>query len=1114
MDGRVFDFSAANVLKYGHYEWQTPNLFWAVGDSIALKLSVPGSQATETDVLLEATMTVGNYSSEEFGWYDGDYGSMSFEGNGSFTYEGTTHELIGLSYRTWSTPWQLVVLFDNGGEDLDGSNVRLKLGDDEFTFAEGTFDEEEAEFVWDDPGLSWSDDDEVAVQFLPPASSGQVAAAEPPAVTGAPDVSGAGGDGSWSAGETVEVTLTFTEAVDVDIEGGTPSLDVALGGTAKRTADYASGSGTTELVFRHRLAKGESDYSTVSVTPNSLALNSGTIRGAASGVDALLAHQGAFVQGSGSRSETPASSTAPRAAFSNPPERHDGSSTFVVDLTFSREPAGLSYRTVGGSLLEVTGGSVVGARRLTPGSNIGWRVMVEPSVRGDVTITLPVRACTETNAICVGGEALAAGASITVPGPDTYTAEPVPQTLGPITASWVRKPDGHDGSTAFDLHLDFSHEPAAGFSYRSIAGGVVSVRGGGITRVWRRVHGRSRNWGVQVTPSGNDAVTASVNGTGQCGAAHAVCDAAGRKLEAGAEIRVEGPAVLSVADAAVRESQGATLDFVVSLSRARSESTTVDYATSDGTARAGDDYTAASGTLTFLADETSKTLAVTVRSDAHDEGDETMTLALSDPSGARIGDGTATGTIENSGAMPKAWMVRFGRTVGTHVVDALGARLEGGGGSHVTVAGVRLGGEGREPEAGTDDDPFGLPAWTQSRREAPARTLSTRDILLGSAFHLSSREAGAGAGPAFTAWGRVTTGGFETEEDGVRMDADVTTGLVGVDAEWDRVLAGVMLSRSEGEGAYRLDPEHGDDRGTVDGSMTGVYPYARVGLGARVSAWALAGAGTGELTLRQHEGAAMPAELSMRMGAVGVKGRVLDGTGASGIGLNLESDALWVSTESEDTAELAATEGDVTRLRLTLRGERVFATTGGATFTPSAEVGLRHDGGDAETGTGIELGAGVRYTAGSLGIEGRVRTLVAHEASGYEEWGASGAIRVTPSASGRGLALTIAPQWGRTGSATERLWSARDASALGARSEFKPSARLAIDASYGFGLGAERGVLTPYAGLTLGEASSRAMRTGARWDLGPDLAVGLEGARSETAGGGDAGVRVRTVVRF
>ena len=53
-----------------------------------------------------------------------------------------------------------------------------------------------------------------------------------------------------------------------------------------------------------------------------------------------------------------------------------------------------------------------------------------------------------------------------------------------------------------------------------------------------------------------------------------------------------------------------------------------------------------------------------------------------------------------------------------------------------------------------------------------------------------------------------------------------------------------------------------------------------------------------------------------------------------------------------------------------MQGERVFEAGNGATFTPSAEIGLRHDGGDAETGTGVEIGGGLRYIAGALTIEG------------------------------------------------------------------------------------------------------------------------------------------------
>ena len=372
-----------------------------------------------------------------------------------------------------------------------------------------------------------------------------------------------------------------------------------------------------------------------------------------------------------------------------------------------------------------------------------------------------------------------------------------------------------------------------------------------------------------------------------------------------------------------------------------------------------------------------------------------------------------------------------------------------------------------------------------------------------------------GEGAAFTAWGRVATAGFEAVEDDVTLDGDVTTGLVGFDAEWERGLAGVMLSQSSGDGAYRLDPAKGNDAGTVESSLTGVYPYARVDLNAKVSAWALAGAGSGELTLHQEGGERMGTDISMRMGALGVKGRVLESSGPSGVGLNVKSDAMWVGTKSERSAEMVGTEGDVTRLRLIVQGERVFETDNGGTFTPSAEIGLRHDGGDAETGSGVEVGAGLRYTAGPLTIEAEGRTLVAHEASGYEEWGMSAAIRVTPSPSGRGLTLSIAPAWGHTGSATNRLWSAHDARALGADSEFEATGRLEMDAGYGFGLPHGHGVLTPYAGMTLGDAGTRTLRTGTRWQLSPDAVLGLEGTRQTSdASEPDNQVRLRAALRF
>jgi len=104
---------------------------------------------------------------------------------------------------------------------------------------------------------------------------------------------------------------------------------------------------------------------------------------------------------------------------------------------------------------------------------------------------------------------------------------------------------------------------------------------------------------------------------------------------------------VSVGDASVVEGNSGTvqMNFTVSLSKAATGTVTVAYATADGTATAGSDYIAKSGTVTFAAGETQKTISITVNGDKVAELNETLALTLSAPSGATIADGAAVGTI-------------------------------------------------------------------------------------------------------------------------------------------------------------------------------------------------------------------------------------------------------------------------------------------------------------------------------------------------------------------------------------------------------------------------------------------------------------------------------------
>ena len=164
-----------------------------------------------------------------------------------------------------------------------------------------------------------------------------------------------------------------------------------------------------------------------------------------------------------------------------------------------------------------------------------------------------------------------------------------------------------------------------------------------------------------------------------------------RSESARGTVEVAAPGTgLSVAEAEVRESPNAVLRFPVTLKPTSTQTVTVRYAMSDGTAEAGSDYTAVNDTLAFAPGETKKTVSVPVLDDSHDEGMETLTLTQA--SGAAIATASATGRIVNTDAMPQAWLARFGRTVAEQVIEAVQGRLRAPprAGMEVSLAGQAL----------------------------------------------------------------------------------------------------------------------------------------------------------------------------------------------------------------------------------------------------------------------------------------------------------------------------------------------------------------------------------------------------------------------------------------
>ena len=255
--------------------------------------------------------------------------------------------------------------------------------------------------------------------------------------------------------------------------------------------------------------------------------------------------------------------------------------------------------------LQVSGGTVSGVTNVD-GGGVDWDIAIDPAGSGSVSVLLPATTdCAADGALCTSdGRMLSSGLARSIPALPSGDSRSV-QT--PLTGSFVSAPAAHDGSARFALELKFSAvlAPRSRAKLRS----ALTATGGTVAGVLR-IGGQRDRWRIRVRPSGNGAVTLSLASSGACGSASAICADDGRALSGTVGTTIIGPPGLSVADAVVTEAANATLAFAVTLSRAASGTVTVGYATADGTAAAGSDYTATNGTLTFAAGETSKTVSV------------------------------------------------------------------------------------------------------------------------------------------------------------------------------------------------------------------------------------------------------------------------------------------------------------------------------------------------------------------------------------------------------------------------------------------------------------------------------------------------------------------------
>ena len=509
--------------------------------------------------------------------------------------------------------------------------------------------------------------------------------------------------------------------------------------------------------------------------------------------------------------------------------------------------------------------------------------------------------------------------------------------------------------------------------------------------------------------------------------------------------------IVTIAAKTTPVTEGADAEFTLTLSSAAPASG-LELSLTVADASVSSDFLASSDEgvkkVTVSGGQTSADYSVTTVDDGTDEPDGNVTVAVMSATGYTVGDPRRASVQVNDNDRPSApstispvafweidqWIARFGRTITGHVADAVDARLKSPlrAGMEGNIAGHALTSWDSETKVNDALDPDGTDktplAWnrkleaTDNLRKwmARARTADTgpygdgkysgtvndfdrmrfeshsitrQEFFSDTSFSLSGAPAVDGS--IATVWGRGSLSRFDGRKSNITVDGDVSTGLIGVDWASEQWNAGLVVGHSYGAGDY----EAPDGTHKIEADLTGMYPYAGLHLTDPLSIWATAGYGSGELVFKERRGTVFTTELTMTTGAAGLRSDVLKHAYEDGLDLSFLADMRFTSIESKAARHgtgsiLEAADAEVWLVRTGVEGARRFDFGESKTLSPSFYVGLRRDGGDAETGTGVDIGGGLSLfdAARGLRLSFEMRGLIRHEVKSFRDWGASASL--------------------------------------------------------------------------------------------------------------------------
>ena len=873
---------------------------------------------------------------------------------------------------------------------------------------------------------------------------------------------------AYRVGEEIAVRVVFDDVVHVT---GQPTLALSIG-AATRQAAFAAGSGTAELTFRYVVQAGDYDHDGISIAAGPGSLTGGTIQDAAGNAAARAFNALAHAQA----------------------HRVDASRPAVEGVAIASSPVGNAYAA---------------------GQHVEVRIVFseEVHVTGQPTLALSIGAETRLAAYLAGSGTKELIFRYVVQVGD-YDDDGISVAAGPgsLTGGTIQDAAGNAATRAFSAlgtdarHMVDARPPAVtAVSYvTSPAGGVYLPGNTVVVEV---------TFSEQVHVTGQPTLALSIGAATRQATFVAGSGSADATLSFGYVIQADdfdedgisigaGPGSLSGGTIQDRSGNDALRDF--------------EAIAADPNQRVG---------IITLPAQPVRTLTVgnpevidltevfglpisfgCVEQCTDNANVAAATVARSLLTIVPLAEGAATITIAGTFvqvtvefpvvvqadpaevAMLEHALAAVARGLLSGASNTLGKRLE----SIHRRAGASLGGrristtpwpqDRRWAQAATAGALGSHSAFDTDSADWPARQGMALDRLLGgSSFEMSLI---ADRGTNWSVWGAGDLHAFEGKPEAGSYDGNLTSAYLGVDVEGAGWIAGAAFSRSSAEADYNFTSELGAGSGTVETTLNVVHPYVQWSLGQRGRIWAMAGIGVGEASfMRDANRSAQPpppSDLTLRMGMAGLRSELLQ---FDKFELALRGDAGIASLATDDgPTALDGLAVSAQRVRVGVEAGYALESTGGGILKPFLDLGGRFDGGDGQTGFGVEVAAGVRYRSATVGFEAKARTLAMHSADDYSETGASAMLMVTPGTGGKGLRFSVAPRWGGAADGQELFWNQDDVfrgNVAGnehrrSRDKWGVAARL----GYGFGLRRGKGAVAPFVEYDLNQRDRKETRFG------------------------------------